>query len=84
MNYFDDAYYYFYTVEVICTDDPTPTDYSGVVLAYSMEDAVKKLDNYYDAIVTIKNLKAIIEGEVFEFDFVNNSDIFDFVITKKE
>ena len=83
MSYFDnDVYYYFYTVEVLWSeDDPSTNIYSGIVLAYSMEDAVKKLENYYDTIVTIKNLKAIMSGAVFEFNTVNN---FDFVITKKE
>ena len=83
MSYFDnDVYYYFYTVEVLWSEDDTSTNiYSGIVLAYSMEDAVKKLENYYDTIVTIKNLKAIMSGAVFEFNTVNN---FDFVITKKE
>ena len=86
MSYFDnDVYYYFYTVEVLWSEDDTSTNiYSGIVLAYSMEDAVKKLENYYDIIVTIKNLKAIMSGAVFEFNIVNNSDNFDFVITKKE
>jgi len=83
MSYFDNnVYYYFYTVEVLWSEDDTSTNiYSGIVLAYSMEDAVKKLENYYDTIVTIKNLKAIMSGAVFEFNTVNN---FDFVITKKE
>ena len=86
MSYFDnDVYYYFYTVEVLWSEDDTSTNiYSGIVLAYSMEDAVKKLENYYDTIVTIKNLKAIMSGAVFEFNLVNNSDNFDFVITQKE
>jgi len=86
MSYFnDDVYYYFYTVEVLWPGEDTLTNiYSGIVLAYSMEDAVKKLENYYDTIVTIKNLKAIMSGEVFEFNLVNNSDNFDFVITQKE
>ena len=86
MSYFDnDVYYYFYTVEVLWSEDDTSTNiYSGIVLAYSMEDAVKKLENYYDTIVTIKNLKAVMSGAVFEFNLVNNSDNFDFVITQKE
>lgn len=86
MSYFnDDVYYYFYTVEVLWPGEDILTNiYSGIVLAYSMEDAVKKLENYYDTIVTIKNLKAIMSGEVFEFNLVNNSDNFDFVITQKE
>lgn len=86
MGYFDDdVYYYFYTVEVLWTENDTLTNiYSGIVPACSMENAVKKLENYYGTIVTIKNLKIIMSGEVFEFNIVNNSDNFDFVITKKE
>lgn len=81
----DDVYYYFYTVEVLWSEDDASTNiYSGIVPACSMENAVKKLENYYDTIVTIKNLKAIMSGAVFEFNIVNNSDNFDFVITKKE
>ena len=59
---------------------------AGIVLGTSFSDVVQKLEDFYgNEILNITTLKAVFEGEVFEFEYANESATdFDYVITEKE
>ena len=56
---------------------------SGVVVAGTITEAMKEIEDYYgDEIMEVQMLKAIIDG-VFDFQYVMEDTDFDFVISKK-
>ena len=80
-----EVWYYQYEVVLWDSDKCEEEIQAGIVPGTSFSDAMQKLENYYNSdILNVTALKAISEGEVFEFEYVNESNDFDYMITKKE
>ena len=78
---------WYYQYEVILWDSEKCKEetQAGIVPGTSFSDAMQKLENYYSSdILNVTALKAISESEVFEFEYANESNDFDYVITEKE
>ena len=58
---------------------------NGVVPANTYVEAIQKIVNYYgdDNIVDIMRLKAVFEGDVFEFENAENEPDFNYKVVKK-
>lgn len=58
---------------------------NGVVPANTYVEAIQKIVNYYgdDNIVDIMCLKAVFEGDVFEFENAKNEPDFNYKVVKK-
>lgn len=58
---------------------------NGVVPANTYVEAIQKIVNYYgdDNIVDIMCLKAVFEGDVFEFENAENEPDFNYKVVKK-
>ena len=82
----EEVWYYQYKVvlwdSVKCKEEIV----TCIVPGTSFSDVVRKLENFYgNDILNITTLKAVFEGEVFEFECINESVTeFDYEITKKE
>ena len=81
-----DVWYYQYKVVLWDSDKDKEEIVTGIVPGTSFSDVVQKLENFYgNEILNITTLKAVFEGEVFEFEYANEDAIdFDYVITEKE
>lgn len=80
-----EVWYYQYEVTLYNSGTCKEETQAGIVPGTSFSDAMQKLENYYSSdIINVTALKAISEGEIFEFEYVNESNDFDYEITKKE
>ncbi len=81
-----DVWYYQYEVVLWDSDKCKEEIVTGIVPGTSFSDVVQKLESFYgNEILNITTLKAVYEGEVFEFEYANeNATDFDYVITEKE
>ena len=81
-----DVWYYQYKVVLWDLDKGKEEIVTGIVPETSFSDVVQKLESFYgDEIFNITTLKAVFEGEVFEFEYANeDATDFDYVITEKE
>ena len=80
-----EVWYYQYEVVLWDSDKCEEEIQAGIVPGTSFSDAMQKLENYYSSdILNVTALKAISEGEVFEFEYANESNDFDYMITEKE
>lgn len=79
---------WYYQYEVVLWDSGKFKEeiVTGIVPGTSFSDVMRKLENFYgNDILNITTLKAVFEGEVFEFEYANESaSDFDYVITEKE
>ena len=76
-----EVWYYQYKVVLWDSDKCEEEIQAGIVPGTSFSDAMQKLENYYSSdILNVTALKAI----VFEFEYVNESNDFDYMITEKE
>lgn len=82
----EEVWYYQYKAVLWNSDERKEEIVTGIVPGTSLSDVMQKLENFYgDEIFNINTLKAVSEGEVFEFEYVNDPTIgFDYVITEKE
>lgn len=81
-----DVWYYQYEVVLWDSDNCKEEIVTGIVPGTSFSDVVQKLESFYgNEIFNITTLKAVFEGEVFEFEYANkDATDFDYVITEKE
>lgn len=80
----EEVWYYQYKAVLWNSDERKEEIVTGIVPGTSFSDAMQKLENYYsNDILNITTLKAISEGEVFEFEYINESNDFDYEITEK-
>lgn len=81
-----DVWYYQYKVVLWDSDKDKEEIVTGIVPGTSFSDVVQKLESFYgNEILNITTLKAVFEGEVFEFEYANEDVTdFDYVITEKE
>jgi len=81
-----DVWYYQYKVVLWDSDKDKEEIVTGIVPGTSFSDVVQKLESFYgNEILNITTLKAVFEGEVFEFEYANeDATDFDYVITEKE
>lgn len=81
-----EVWYYQYEVVLWDSDKCEEEIQAGIVPGTSFSDAMQKLENYYNSdILNVTTLKEVLEGEVFEFEYANESATdFDYVITEKE
>ncbi len=80
-----EIWYYQYEVTLWNSEKCKEEIQAGIVPGTSFSDAMQKLENYYSSdILNVTALKAISEGEVFEFEYANESNDFDYEITEKE
>ncbi len=81
-----EVWYYQYEVVLWDSDKCKEEIVTGIVPGTSFSDVMRKLENFYgNDILNITTLKAVFEGEVFEFEYANESaSDFDYVITEKE
>lgn len=78
-----EIWYYEYIIKVWDEIDKKEEIRSGVVVADTITEAMKEIEDYYgDEIMEVQMLKAITDG-VFEFQYVMEDTDFDFVISKK-
>lgn len=76
-------WYWEYIVKVWDIDEERADSRAGVVSAYTMTEAMKLIEDYYDAdLIEVNMLKAITDI-VMEFDLVNDDTDFDFRINRK-
>ena len=69
-----DVWYYQYKVVLVNPNTCEEENVDGVVPGMSFSDVVQKLENFYGhELINITTLKAVFEGEVFEFESVNDS-----------
>ena len=80
----EEVWYYQYEAVLWDSDKCKEENVTGIVPGTSFSDVVQKLESFYD-ILNITTLKALFEGEIFEFEYANEfTDNFDYVITEKE
>ena len=81
-----EVWYYQYEVVLWDSDKCKEENVTGIVPGTSFSDVVQKLESFYgNEILNITTLKAVSEGEVFEFEYANeDATDFDYVITEKE
>lgn len=81
-----DVWYYQYEVVLWDSDKCEEETVTGIVPGTSFSDVMQKLEDFYgNEILNITTLKAVFEGEVFEFEYANeDATDFDYVITEKE
>lgn len=81
-----EVWYYQYKAVLWDSDNCKEEIVTGIVPGTSFSDVVQKLESFYgNEILNITTLKAVFEGEVFEFEYANKDAIdFDYVITEKE
>ena len=76
-------WYWEYIVKVWDMDEEKEDSRAGVVAAYTMTEAMKLIEDYYDNdLLEVHMLKAITDI-VMEFDLVNCDTDFDFRINRK-
>lgn len=82
----EEVWYYQYKVVLFDSDKCKEEIVNGIVPGTSFSDVVQKLESFYgNEIFNITTLKAVFEGEVFEFEYANkDATDFDYVITEKE
>ena len=71
-----DVWYYQYKVVLLNSskDEDKEEIVNGIVPGMSFSDVVQKLEDFYGTeLMNIITLKAVFEGEVFEFESVNDS-----------
>ena len=80
------VWYYQYEAVLWDSDKCKEENVTGIVPGTSFSDVVQKLESFYgNEILNITTLKAVYEGEVFEFEYANeDATDFDYVITEKE
>lgn len=77
------VWYWEYQLKIWDEIDSKEEIRSGVVVADTITEAIKEIEDYYgDEIMEVQMLKAITDG-VFEFQYVMEDTDFDFVISKK-
>lgn len=77
------VWYWEYQLKIWDEIDSKEEIRSGVVVADTITEAMKEIEDYYgDEIMEVQMLKAITDG-VFEFQYVMEDTDFDFVISKK-
>ena len=79
----EEVWYYQYEAVLWDSDSCKEEIVTGIVPGASFSDVVQKLESFYGSL-NITTLKAVYEGEVFEFEYVNEATDFDYVITEKE
>ena len=81
-----DVWYYQYKAVLWNSEKCEEEIVNGIVPGTSFSDVVQKLENFYsNEILNIITLKAVFEGEVFEFEYANEDVTdFDYMITEKE
>ena len=81
-----EVWYYQYEAVLWDSDKCKEENVTGIVPGTSFSDVVQKLESFYgNEILNITTLKAVYEGEVFEFEYANeDATDFDYVITEKE
>ena len=82
-----DVWYYQYKVVLLNSSNEDKEEIvTGIVPGTSFSDAMQRLEDFYGSeICNITTLKAVVEGEVFEFEYANeDATDFDYVITEKE
>lgn len=82
----EEVWYYQYEAVLWDSDKCKEENVTGIVPGTSFSDVVQKLESFYgNEILNITTLKAVYEGEVFEFEYANeDATDFDYVITEKE
>ena len=82
----EEVWYYQYEAVLLDSDKCKEENVTGIVPGTSFSDVVQKLESFYgNEILNITTLKAVYEGEVFEFEYANeDATDFDYVITEKE
>lgn len=82
----EEVWYYQYKAVLWDSDNCKKEIVTGIVPGTSFSDVVQKLESFYgNEIFNITTLKAVFEGEVFEFEYANKyATDFDYVITEKE
>ena len=79
----NEVWYWEYQLKIWDDVDEKEEIRSGVVVADTITEAMKEIEDYYgDEIMEVQMLKAITDG-VFEFQYVMEDPDFDFVISKK-
>lgn len=79
----NEVWYWEYQLKIWDDVDDKEEIRSGVVVADTITEAMKEIEDYYgDEIMEVQMLKAITDG-VFEFQYVMEDPDFDFVISKK-
>lgn len=81
-----EVWYYQYKAVLFDSDKCKEEIVNGIVPGTSFSDVVQKLESFYgNEIFNITTLKAVYEGEIFEFEYANkDATDFDYVITEKE
>ena len=81
-----EVWYYQYEAVLWDSDKCKEENVTGIVPGTSFSDVVQKLESFYgNEILNITTLKAVYEGEVFEFEYANeDATDFDYAITEKE
>ena len=70
-----DVWYYQYKVVLLNSskDEDKEEIVNGIVPGTSFSDVVQKLENFYGhELINITTLKTVFDGEVFEFESVND------------
>ena len=73
-------WYWEYKIKTLCEDGEKT--FAGIVTGSTFTEAMQQIEDYYDEIIEIQMLKAIIDG-VFDFKEVMDDDEFDYVISEK-
>lgn len=88
MNNTFNSWYWEYAIEIWDCIDSKKDVRSGIVFAETMNEALQNIIEYYgeDDILNIMTFKPIIDGAVFDFNYVTKDEYtdFDFAIEKKE